>query len=153
MSLGRFIGRRIAEFVDFFRGRQAIPCTVDWDVQPGVYLAPPGAFAIPEAPTLAEIRGLQRAQGIVDLTFNFEDEKPREEGNRVDITDYYVPGSMKFEGDSVTAQFNIPRGIIPEDENMAVSIYTPDPLDDCCPDYDADCCLTTDTIGEIEGKK
>lgn len=27
--------------------------------------------------------------------------------------------------------------------------YEDDQLDDCCPDYEVDCCLTTDTIAEM----
>lgn len=93
--IGYFIGMALADIVNLFRGRQAVPCLVDWDAEPPVIID-------------------QNAQ---------------------------------------RAEFARPAR---------------DPLDDCCPDYEVEddpcigprgcedernyCCMTTDTIGEAQGK-
>ena len=69
-QIGGFIGMLAADVRNFFRGRQAVPCTVDWPREEyidtdeffdeladnsRVYLIPNDAFADPNAPTVAEI--------------------------------------------------------------------------------------------------
>lgn len=96
--IGYFIGMALADFVNLFRGRQAVPCLVDWEEQypESGYAIRIGPASNQSAPTAAELNDMAEAKGLTAAGFNL--------------------------------------------------------VDDCCPDYEVDCCLETDTIGEAQGK-